>query len=197
MKALSVVLAVLFALFGACDKIPGAPQLPKLTEKKVKSYIKAQKNLQKLGPDVARQFSDPTRIDFDQASKEFSKVDKAVKGAGFESYADFVATNAVIAKVWSDMQAGKFMEQMDDMQAAGAKQIQEAIDNPDTPPETKAQLKKQLAEMKSTYADNKQWADMVMEYSGGDIDPETARILKKHEKDLLEVMTYGAVKAKK
>jgi hypothetical protein len=156
-----------------------------LTDELVVKYCKVYKKLKANGPAMLEQLN--KNGGNPQASiDQFAGFEKTIQEGGFESYAEFVKTNAKIGWAFSISQAGGFMDEMESMKTDAEKQITEALKNPDLPKETRDQLEKNLAVIRETYAKDSKWADFSMDLIKRIVSDEDLKIIKRHERELLE-----------
>jgi hypothetical protein len=159
-----------------------------LTDELVVKYCNVYKKLKADGPAMLEQLN--KNGGNPQASvDQFIGFERTIREGGFESYAEFVKTNAKIAWAFSISQAGGFMNDMDSMKTDAEKQIAEALKNPDLPKEARDELEKNLAVIRETYAKNSKWANFSMDLIKRIVSDEDLKIIKRHEKELLEAFT--------
>lgn len=198
----TIALFVVFAvLFSSCAVISGAKK-NKLTEEKVQNYINVYKELREQAPEILENINqDPKNADI--GKEEYKKIKKLIDNGGFESYAEFVYTNAKIGSVFSILQAQKGMENFDNMNDSGndmfddaIAEIQKNIDNPETPEDVRQELIKQIEEMKEgqdlmneTFEKNEELAKFVLKtvdkISGLIVDENEIKIIEKYEEEIM------------
>ncbi len=137
----------------------------------------------------------------------FNDFEKIIKEGGLGNFPDFVRLNAKIGGVFSIMQANKGMETAKNLEESGQSMfsdgmrvIQEQLDDPNVPEETKVELRTALEELKGgakelkdTYTGNLEWANLVMEQanklSGLIVNKKDIEVIKKHEAEIFEAYT--------
>jgi hypothetical protein len=159
-----IVLAV-----AACSGLQGDP----LTGAQIDAYLNAYRALRQKAPDMLNQ-ANSGQLDTQKAG--YQDFERVCKDNGL-SYREFVVLNAKIGAIYSTLQAENFMGDMEKMKTDGLQQmddgmaqLQAQIDNPDVPEESKVEMRKAIAEMKTAqqqvntdYDKNKGWADLVMD----------------------------------
>ncbi len=174
MKKILIFSLILPIFAVSCSVILGAKK-NQLTEEKVQNYINVYKELREVAPEILESINkDPKNADI--GKEQYSKIEDIIKNGGFENYADFIYTNAKIGSVFSIMQAQKGMTTFENMNQSGnemfddaVKEIQKLIDDPNTPEETKEELRKQIVEMQQgqnvmndNYEKNEKLAKLVL-----------------------------------
>lgn len=173
-----------------------------LTEEKVGNYIEVYEKLREEAPDILENINkDPENADI--GKEEYDKFLKIIKKGGFESFADFVYTNAKIGSVFSLIQAEKGMDNFENMNESGndmfdesIAEIQKIIDDSQTPEETRKELIQQITDIKEnqklmndSYVDNEEIAEFVMKsvktISGLIVSEEDIRIITKFEAEIM------------
>ena len=172
-------LLLFLAIIHACsqsqaDKISGGKGT--LTDEKIQNYIKAYKALKDGVPKMLEKLNLESR-EMSPGEIGFSNIEKMIQDAGLKDYPEFVRLNAKIGAVFSILQAKKGMKNFKNLEESssemiddGMKIVQDQINNPDVPEETKMALRQQLNEMKknqkqlhSEYNHNFKWANVVMD----------------------------------
>ena len=156
-----------------------------ITDAQVESYIKAYRNLKGLGPGIAERYKQGETPPDGQA--DFAKIESAIKSAGFSGYPDFVRTNARIAWAFNTAEGQAFMNDMAKNVDDGEKQMQAAIDNPDTPEAAKVELRAGKAKLHAEYMKNKGWANVSMKVANKLTSPENVAVMERHRKELEKV----------
>jgi hypothetical protein len=178
-----------------------------LTAQKTESYFEAYKELRTTAPEFIKLANG-------------GKLDRQIEGIkDFEvilqkhdlSYPEFVKLNAKIGAIYSILNAESFMGNMTNMADSGntqfdngIHQMQEQIDNPDVPEETKKELRKSIEEMKAkkhevnnNYEKNKYWADLVLDktksITNQFISKEDVELVKTYFDKITEAYAGGLV----
>ena len=177
-----------------------------LTDELVLKYIKIYKNLREKAPSILENLNENGETA--EAGKDgFSDFEDIIKDGGIKDFSEFVKLNAKIGAIFSILQATKGMDKAQDLQNSsskmmsdGEKFIQEQLNNPDVPEETKAELRKALEELKkgsqqldNSYNKNRKIAEFVMEnvkkITGTIVNKKDIEIVKKHETEIFEAYT--------
>ncbi len=159
-----------------------------LTDEMIQKYIKAVKALHKLGPSIPQKLaekgeSEATGIEL------YNEIDSVIKEAGFKDYFEFVKVNAKVAWAWNVSQGELGILRFQMMKDSGLQQMDEAINNPDIPEETKTELRKAKQEIIDTWAHNKKYADISMSIVKPLTNQHDLEIIKRHQKELMEAYT--------
>lgn len=206
MKKLFYIPAILLiSAFASC--VGSAKKGSSLTGQQIESYLASYKALREKAPDMLTQANSGS---MDAQKEGFSNFEGITKENGL-SYKEFVIINAKIGAVYSIMQGESFMGAMDKMKTDGFEQIddaqkmmQEQLDNPEVPEETKVALRQSMAEMKankekinSEFDKNKAWADPVMDATKGItnlfVSKEDVELIKTYFDKITEAYTGGVV----
>jgi len=197
--SLTITLNVLMACIGG-KKEP-------LTIQKIEAYIEAYKELRVAGPDFLNQANSGN---IDKQKEGFNDFESILKKHGL-TYPEFVKLNAKIGAIYSVLNAESFMGNMENMVGDGnnqfddgIKQMQQQIDDPDVPEETKKEFRKSIEEMKaaknqmnSEYSKNKYWADLVIDktksITNQFISKEDVELVKQYFDKITESYTGGVV----
>lgn len=171
--SLAVSCSLLVTLALGCPE-GGVSLGPKLTDADVKKYIAAYKNLKAAGPGLAERAkaAKPGQNNAGNAA-----VEKAIKDAGFASYPDFVRVNARVALAFSAGEGTAAMTNTATQVSDGEKQILEALANPNVPEAAKVEMRKNLEEIRKTYARNKAPADAVMGVVNAVVDQDDLKVV--------------------
>lgn len=201
MKTFTFFAVVVSILIFSCQGIDEAKSL-QLTDENIQNYIAAYKNLREAAPDILQSINENPSAE--EGQEQFSGIESAIMDAGLANYPQFVLLNAKIGSTFSIIQASKGMDRFQNLQNSsntmfddGMKAIQEQIDDPNIPEETKASLRETLEELKAnqqemndTYEQNRVWADFVMEtvedITGYIVSEEDIELVKKYETELME-----------
>lgn len=159
-----------------------------LTDEMIQKYIKAVKALHKLGPSIPQKLaekgeSEATGIEL------YNEIDSVIKEAGFKDYFEFVKVNAKVAWAWNVSQGELGILRFQMMKDSGLQQMDEAINNPDIPEETKTKLRKAKQEIINNWAHNKKYADISMSIVKPLTNQHDLEIIKRHQKELMEAYT--------
>jgi len=201
----NLFLAVIITSMFACGGIGGKNEA--LGSQKIDAYLSAYKDLRNSAPEFLNQANSGSA---DVQKQGFSDFEGIIKQHGL-SYIEFIKINAKVGGIYSVLNAESFMgdmeklkndgmSQMDD----GVKQMQEQIDNPDVPEETKVELRKSIEEIKANkktvtedYEKNKYWADLVLNkvkaISNQFISSEDVELVKLNFDKITEAYTGGVV----
>jgi len=201
----NILLSTLFsALIISCTQITG--EKGTLTNEQVENYIKAYTKLKEVAPDILidiNENSDESKVGKDG----FDSIEKIIKDCGIESYAEFVRLNAKIGTVFSILQAHRGMDQQANLQESGQdmfndsyRLIEEQLNDPEVPEETKEELRKTLEELKQSsnelkesYESNKIIADWVMgkvqKISGLLVNEADVEVIQSYEDEIFKAYT--------
>ena len=201
-KLLSI--SIVFLIIFSCSQITG--EKGTITDEQVENYLKAYKMLREKAPDILQginENSNQTKAD----KKGYNTIEGIIKESGIESYAEFVRLNAKIGSVFSILQANRGMNQQANLQESGQDMfndsyrfIEEQLDDPEVPEETKVELRKTMEELKKdskelkeTYESNKVIADWVMDkankISGLLVNEADIKVIQAHEEEIFEAYT--------
>ncbi|MCF6365877.1 MAG: hypothetical protein L3J35_06695 [Bacteroidales bacterium] len=197
---ISVISVVLFS----CVQVTG--EKGTITDEQVVNYLKAYKKLKEKAPDILRNINE--NVNGSNAGKMgFNSFESIIKESDIESYAEFVRLNAKIGSVFSILQASRGMNQQQNLQESsqemfsdGYRFIEEQLNDPDIPEETKAELritleelKKGSNELKEEYESNKVIADWVFEkakkVTGLIVNEADIDVIQAHEEEIFEAYT--------
>lgn len=170
-----------------------------LTDEMVLNYIRTYRNLRAYGIRFEEYLADNP----DKSSSAYQDIEGIMQEGGFEDFADFVRVNAKIAWAWNLSQAERGMQKQADLQTSsqkgmddGIRIINEQLNDPNVPEETKAELravKEELMagkqELKQTYDHNMKWANWSMEFVKPLTNEQDMQVIKRHEKELMQVFT--------
>lgn len=196
--AISIFFA-LFLLLSACSLIGNEKKSAKqvlddltksnfnLTDDMVQKYIKAYKVLKEKGGDLIQGVN--TNNAESMGKDKFNTLESAIKSAGFNDYAEFVRVNAKIAWAFSLSQGSGFVDKMETTKSEGFKQIEDALNDPLTPEETKKELRKAKEEIQKEWDKNKQWSDLTLNQIKKITSNEDMAIIKKYSKELEEAFS--------
>ena len=173
--------ALIVALL-ACSGAPGGGG-PALTDEAIAKYVAATANLREIGPGIAERFQTEA-IPAELSIEEGARIEDAVKKAGFSSYAEFVQVGAKIGWAFSSAEGRAFLSDMDQQLAAGMAQLDEAVNDPNTPEDVKAQLRAQKAYTQSEFARNRKWATPVLAVAGAAVDDADFEVILRHRAEL-------------
>jgi hypothetical protein len=154
----------------------------KLSERDVQNFIKAQQKLIGLGLEAGNK---------GLAGNELKQVEGIVKSAGFKDIAHFLQVSASIGAAMSLVQGASFLDQMDDATKSGLEEIDKALADPNTPAETTAELKKNRETILKEWEQNSSKAQPVLDFTKSFVDKDTQVLVKKYEKELLQVFRRG------
>lgn len=200
------ILRLLFIVFLAGCIVGKMSDKHKLTDEKMEKYLKAYKALRQKAPDVLRELN--ANGETPEAGQEgFNTFENTIKDAGLDSYTEFVILNAKVGSIFSLIQAESGMETFGNLRSSGnvmfddgIAQIEEQLQNPDLPEETrielekaKAELQKGQSEMNQTYEENEKWANLVIDnvqkLTGLIVDEDEVEVVKKYEDQILQAYT--------
>jgi len=201
----NLFLAMLLLIIIGCRGVGGKNE--PLTTQKIDAYLNAYKDLRTAAPEFLNQANSGS---LDTQKQGFSDFEGVLKNHGL-SYMEFVKINAKVGGIYSVLNAESFMgdmgtkidqgnSQFDD----GIKQMQDQINNPDVPEETKVELRKSIEALKSgkkdvntDYEKNKYWADLVMDkmksVSNQFITNEEIELVKQNFDKITEAYTGGII----
>ena len=199
-----ISISLIFLIFFSCSQITG--EKGTITDEQVVNYLKAYKGLREKAPGILQDING--NRDQTKAGKDgYNTVEDIIKESGIESYAEFVRLNAKIGSVFSILQANRGMDQQANLQESSQEMfsdsyrfIEEQINDPEVPEETKVELRKTLEELKKdskelkeTYESNKVIADWVMEkankLSGLLVNEADIKVIQAHEEEIFEAYT--------
>ncbi|MGB0525556.1 MAG: hypothetical protein ACPGJS_21445 [Flammeovirgaceae bacterium] len=196
MKQLLVTFAFAFCIFAttSCDS-PSSGEHEKilidllnkndlkLTEELIEKYIIAYRKLKALGPNIAEEFN---KNGFNPLT-QYQQIEQIIVESGFDSYAQFVKTNARIAWAFSLAQGHAGKERFSKLQSDSEQLLIEQINNPDVPEEVKVELRKNLKTLQDNWKKNAPWADYSLKIISHLTSDEDTRLIMKYEKELLEL----------
>ncbi len=204
MKKLILFLLCFIFIGSSCKQF--ASEKGTLTDEKVKKYIKIYKKLREQAPEILENLN--KKGESAESGKEsFKSFEKIIKEGGLKDFKEFVVLNAKIGAIFSLSQAVRSMENVENIEKSsqkmfsnGQKIIQEQLDDPDVPEETKIELRKTLKELKkssseitTSYVNKKKLAEFVMEkaekISGYIVDKNDIEVIKRHEEEIYEAYT--------
>lgn len=137
--------------------------------------------------------------------EQYEVVEEIIQGSGLTDYAEFATLNAKIGSVFTIIQAESGMTKFENLQDSsnsmldeGIAELQKNLNDPDVPEETKEELRITLKELEKgkkelneSYSKNLKMANFVMDQvknvSGFIVDKEEVELVKKYEKQILEV----------
>lgn len=200
MRVLIGVIITFLAI--ACDssQVTQVVGTAKLTPERIEAYIRAYKALKKQVPDLLQELN----LNAVDPKNGFAKIESIIQEAGVDDYPAFVRLNAKIGAVFSIIQAEKGMGNFKNLEESsqqilqqGQQLIQEQLDNPEVPEETKEGLRQQLKELQAgeqqltdTYAHNFEWANLVLEkvkdLTTILVDEEEVALVKEYESKLMD-----------
>ena len=196
-----IIISIIFFIFFSCSQITG--EKGTITDEQVENYLKAYKKLRETAPDILKGINENS--DESKAGKEgYKTFEDIIKESGIESYAEFVRLNAKIGSVFSILQASRGTDQQANLQESSQEMfsdsyrfIEEQLNDPEVPKETKVELRKTLEELKKdseelkeTYESNKVIADWVLDkankISGLLVNEADIEAIQTHEEDIFE-----------
>ena len=189
-SALALFSLLLFAAAGCESPAP-------LAEKDVLAYIRAHRNLQRMAPELIKEFRKPGKLDLAESQKGLSQANQAIKDAGFDDYAHFSRVNSRIAKDFGKMRTKRSQESRDDSHSIGAQRIEAALNNPNVPASTKRELRAKLKKRDKRPDEDSRWAALSRRFDDAGLDPKTQRVLKRHEGELTKIFTGKFVRGTK
>ncbi|MCS6833379.1 MAG: hypothetical protein NZ521_07375, partial [Flammeovirgaceae bacterium] len=156
-------------------------------------------------------FADYANGNKDSGLEGFALFEQIIKENGFKNYEEFTRVNAKIAWAFILLQGEQGIENFaywkDSLKNEGEKMYQQsfseldnAINDPSTPEETKQQLKETKAQLKEQrtksyqhieqrWENDKKWASWVIEKLKYITSEDDLKIVKKYQKHLQEVYT--------
>lgn len=185
LRYVSILLALVSTLtVPACSFLKG----PEITDQTVENYIKAYEGMKRVAPQFVSQMDqtggDPATM---QGNEGYQKIEAIIKESGFSSYAEFVQVNAKIAAHFSLLEGRGFADKMEQMHAIGTEEFDQALANPDLPPEARAELERARQEVLDNYARNKPYAEGVLKATEIATDEKTLEVLRRHQDRLRKV----------
>ncbi|MCB1173495.1 MAG: hypothetical protein KDK39_08025 [Leptospiraceae bacterium] len=170
-----------------------------LNDEMVVKYVRTYRKLREFGI----KFEEYIGNNPEKSQQAYQDIEKIIKSGGFADFAEFVKVNAKIAWAWNMSQARIGMDKQQKLQDwgqhtmdQGIKTIQEQINDPDVPEETKESLRETLRELQAgkqelgdTYAKNLKWANWAMEMTKPLTNDQDMAVIMRHEKELMEVFT--------
>ena len=147
LKILLVNILILNAF--SCKEVKNEP----LTNKQVEAYLNTYKELRNTAPDMLEKANSGS---LDAQKEGLTQFTTILEKNGL-NYTGFIRLNAKIGAIYSVVNAEHFMEniqkQVDDSKKhieEGIKLMQEQIDDPEVPEETKEELRKSIEDLKAT-----------------------------------------------
>ncbi|TGN17193.1 hypothetical protein [Leptospira idonii] len=157
-----------------------------LNDDVIRKYVTAVKALHKLGPDIPKKIAeknDPTGLAM------FAEIESVIQQAGFKDYAEFVKVNAKVAWAWNVSQGELGIQKFKTMKDQGLIDLEEALNNPNVPEETKIELRKTKDRIINDWAANKKYADIAMKIVKPLTNEHDLEIIKRNQKELMEAYT--------
>lgn len=200
-----IIIAGIITLFiFSCSQITG--EKGTITNEQVENYLEAYKNLREKAPEILKDINENS--DQSKAGKEgYDSVERIIQESGLESYAQFVRLNAKIGTIFSMLQAHKGLNSQENLYESGQDMfddsnrfIEEQLNDPEVPEETKVELRKTLEELKQnsnelkeSYVSNKAIADWVMnkaeKIQGLLVNESDIEVIQHYEEDIFEAYT--------
>ncbi|NJO90411.1 MAG: hypothetical protein HC831_16750 [Chloroflexia bacterium] len=178
-----------------------------LTDKKIKAYLYSYKELKNVAPDILEKVNTGETNELLNGFKQFENI----LSNNNLSYSDFIIINAKVGAIYSILQAESFITNMDTLQAwgqnslnDGIKQMQELINDPEVPKETKEELREKIKELEASkksiqqdYSSNKIIAKSVLKrtkaISNTIINEGDIQIVEKYFDEISEAYTGGTI----
>ncbi len=178
-----------------------------LTDKKIEAYLNSYNELKNVAPDILEKINTGER---DEQLSGFKNFENILINNNL-TYFDFIILNAKVGAIYSILQAESFITNMDTLQAwgqnslsDGIKQMQELINDPEVPEETKEELRKNIKELETSkkliqkdFTNNKKIAKLVLKrtkaISNTVIDEGDIQIVEKYFDEISEVYTGGII----
>lgn len=199
------ILVLILGILGSCSGLPREDV--SLDNDKMVAYIKSYKELIQKAPVLLTLVNTG---DINNQKQEFSELEGILEENGL-SYHEFIIINAKIGAIYSIIQAQDFMSKMEDIQSQSQKsiddgilQIQEAIDDPDVPVETKTELRKNIKELKDSkkllkneYHKNEKWANLVLDktrnITNQIVNKKDVELVERYLDEISEAYTGGVI----
>ena len=186
-----------------------------ITDDMVVKYVNTYRQFKKNGVDYLN-FIQESKDGQETAGEDaFQMIEQDIKTSGFADYAEFVKVNAKIAWAWNISQGQlalvKFSKLKDwavdlteNVHNTALEEWYIMLEDPDLPPEMRAEIEAQLAiaeqemaeqkqEISDTlneeYDENMKWAEITMEYITPLTNKEDMAVIMRHEQELMEVFT--------
>jgi predicted ribosome quality control (RQC) complex YloA/Tae2 family protein len=200
-----IIIAGIITLFiFSCSHITG--EKGSITNEQVENYLEAYKKLREKAPEILKDINENS--DQTKAGKEgYDSVERIIQESGLESYAQFVILNAKIGTVFSMLQAHKGLNSQENLYESGQDMfddsnrfIEEQLNDPEVPEETKVELRKTLEELKQnsnelkeSYESNKAIANWVMnkaeKIQGLLVNESDIEVIQHYEEEIFEAYT--------
>jgi len=189
----------------SCSGIPG--ENVALDSQKMEAYINSYREIRQNAPDY---LSKVNTGDINEQKQGFSDIEKVLESNGL-TYMEFVKINAKVGAIFSIIQAENFMSKMEDLESwgensidEGVKLMQESIDDPDVPEETKEELRKSIKELEASkkelkveYSKNEKWANLVLDktkkITNLKVEEKDVEIVEQYIDEITEVYTGGII----
>lgn len=175
-----------------------------LSEEKIERYIKAYSSLRKQSPQILETMNQDPDNPETTGQEQFEIIQQIITEAGLEDYSEFVMLNGKIGAIFSIIQAESGMADFDNLQESSNQMLDESINelqqnlnDPDIPEETKEDIRATIKELESSkkelqenYSKNAKWANLVVDrvksLSGFIASPEEIELVKKYEQRIME-----------
>ena len=154
-----------------------------LTEELVEKYIVAYGRLKALGPNIAEEFNK----NMQNPLAQHDQIVGIIKESGFDSFAQFVKTNAKIAWAFSIAQGHAGKNRFSKLQKDSEKLLLDQINNPEVPEEVKVELRKNLETLRENWKKNEPWADYALKIISNLTSDTDIAIIMKYENELIEL----------
>lgn len=154
-----------------------------LTEDLIERYIVAYGKLKALGPNIAEEFNK----NGSNPMTQYQQIEQIITESGFDSFAQFVKTNAKIAWAFSIAQGHAGKGRFAKLQSDSEKMIIDQINNPEVPEEVKVELRKNLETLRQNWKKNAPWADYALKIISNLTSDKDIALIMKYEKELLEL----------
>ena len=194
-------LLLLILLLSGCFGFSGKTIV--LTDALVKSFIKAQTELFKKGGELAGYAKKAESGNIDSGKAGYDNFLKIIQKAGFKDLKEYLETAAKVGLVFSVVQSDIYVDKMnqlfeDQKSLIGENsEFRKMLNDPDIPEETKKEIRKslkeaenQIAGAKKEFDQNKEWADLVLNWAKKGVDEESAKIVLKHKDELEKMFTF-------
>ncbi len=178
-----------------------------LTDKKIEACLNSYKELKKVAPDILEKVNTG---ESDKQINGFKHFENTLSNNNL-TYSDFIVLNAKVGAIYSILQAESFITNIDTLQAwgqnslnDGIKQVQELINDPEVPEETKKELRENIKEIEASkksiqqdYSSNKIIAKSVLKrtkaISNTIINESDIKIVEKYFDKISEAYTGGTI----
>ena len=193
---------VIFIIFlSSC--VPGLDNKSSLTDEKVEIYINVYKKLRENTPEILQNINESDN-GTESGMLGFTEFEKIITDGGLEGYSEFIRLNAKIGTVFSIIQANKGMDTFEKLSTESIqmfddniKSLEEQLNDPEIPNETKndiketiKQLKEGKVELNNSFSKNEKIAKLVLEnvqkLSKLIVSEEDVKIVLKHENEIME-----------